>query len=58
MDHLLNWLWQGSVVALATFASLRLLGRARAGSRYGLCSLALLTVVMRMPISFVLCATV
>lgn len=53
MDHLLNWLWQGSLVALATFASLRLLGRARAGSRYGLCSLALLTVVMLPAMSFV-----
>jgi len=53
VDHLLNWLWQGSVVALATFASLRLLDRSRAASRYGLCSLALLTVVMLPAVSFV-----
>lgn len=53
MDHLLNWMWQGSVVAVATFASLRLLDRSRAGSRYGLCSLALLTVLMLPAISFV-----
>jgi beta-lactamase regulating signal transducer with metallopeptidase domain len=53
VDHLLNWLWQGSVVGLATFAALRLLRRARAGSRYGLCSLALLTVVMLPAMSFV-----
>jgi bla regulator protein blaR1 len=53
VDDLLNWLWQGSVVALATFALLRLLDRSRAGSRYGLCSLALLTVLMLPAVSFV-----
>ena len=30
MDHVLNWLWQGSAIALATFAALRLLDRSRA----------------------------
>ena len=45
MDHVLNWLWQGSAIALATFAALRLLDRSRAPFRYILCSTALLAVL-------------
>jgi beta-lactamase regulating signal transducer with metallopeptidase domain len=46
MDALLNWLWQGCVVALALFAMLRLLERARANVRYLVCWAALLLVVV------------
>jgi beta-lactamase regulating signal transducer with metallopeptidase domain len=45
MDAVLNWLWQGCVVALAWFAMLRLLQRARANVRYLVCWVALLLVV-------------
>jgi beta-lactamase regulating signal transducer with metallopeptidase domain len=45
MDAVLNWLWQGCVVALALFAMLRLLERARANVRYLVCWAALLLVV-------------
>ncbi len=45
MDHVLNWLWQGSAIALATFAALRLLDRSRAPFRYVLCGIALLAVL-------------
>jgi beta-lactamase regulating signal transducer with metallopeptidase domain len=46
MDAVLNWLWQGSVVALACFALLRLLERARARFRYLVCWAALLLIVV------------
>lgn len=49
MDHLLNWLWQGSVVALATAVILRLLRRARAEFRYVLCWIGL-GIVLTLPI--------
>jgi bla regulator protein blaR1 len=45
MDAVLNWLWQGCVVALALFAMLRLLDGARANVRYLVCWAALLLVV-------------
>ena len=45
MDHVLNWLWQGSAIALATLAALRLLDRSRAPFRYVLCGIALLAVL-------------
>jgi beta-lactamase regulating signal transducer with metallopeptidase domain len=45
MDAALNWLWQGCVVALASFAMLRLLERARANVRYAVCWAALMLVV-------------
>ena len=44
MDAVLNWLWQGCAVALATFATLRLLNGARANVRYVVCWVALLLV--------------
>jgi bla regulator protein BlaR1 len=45
MDAVLNWLWQGCVVALACFAMLRLLERAHANVRYLVCWTALMLVV-------------
>lgn len=45
MEAVLNWLWQGSVVAVAWFAMLRLLDRARANVRYVVCWAALLLIV-------------
>jgi beta-lactamase regulating signal transducer with metallopeptidase domain len=48
MDVLLNWMWQGSVVALALVLTLRLLTRVRANVRYGVAWVALL-LVMALP---------
>jgi hypothetical protein len=45
MDAVLNWLWQGCVVAVTCEAMLRVLGRARANVRYVVCWAALLLVV-------------
>src|SRR5690242_12172909 len=45
MHALLNWLWQGCVVALALFAMLALLERARANVRYLLCWAAQILVL-------------
>ena len=45
MDALLNWLWQGGVVALALSGLLHLLNRARANVRYAVCWIALLLVI-------------
>ena len=44
MDAVLNWLWQGCVVAMACAAMLRVLERARANVRYVVCWAALLLV--------------
>ena len=49
MDHVLNWLWQGCVVAGATSLSLRLMTRSRAQFRYVLGWIGL-AVVMTLPI--------
>jgi beta-lactamase regulating signal transducer with metallopeptidase domain len=49
VDHLLNWLWQGSVVALATSVILRLLRRARAEFRYVLSWIGL-AIVLTLPV--------
>jgi bla regulator protein blaR1 len=46
MDAVLNWLWQGSVVAVACFVMLRVLERARANVRYVVCWAALLLIVV------------
>jgi len=46
MDVLLNWVWQGSVVAFACFVMLRVLERARANVRYVVCWAALLLIVV------------
>ena len=45
MDAVLNWLWQGVVVAMAAAAMLRLLDRSRAAVRCVVCWIALLVVV-------------
>jgi beta-lactamase regulating signal transducer with metallopeptidase domain len=45
MDAVLNWVWQGSVVAVALAVMLRLLDRTRASVRCGLCWAALLLVI-------------
>ena len=45
MDIVLNWLWQGSLVALAAQGSLRLLDRSRGADRYALCAAALIAVL-------------
>ncbi len=45
MNAVLNWLWQGCVVAIASCAMLRVLERARANVRYMVCWAALLLVV-------------
>jgi beta-lactamase regulating signal transducer with metallopeptidase domain len=46
MHTLLNWLAQGTLIALVTGIALRGLGRARAADRYALCGGALLTVLL------------
>jgi beta-lactamase regulating signal transducer with metallopeptidase domain len=45
MHAVLNWLWQGCVVALVLFATVRLLDRARANVRYVVCWAAQLLVL-------------
>lgn len=45
MDDVLNWVWQGSAIAIAMLAALRLLARLRASARYALSAMALLTVL-------------
>jgi beta-lactamase regulating signal transducer with metallopeptidase domain len=54
MDTMLNWLWQGSVVALALLVTLRLLTRAHANVRYVVCWVALLLVLTLPAISWLL----
>ena len=46
MDAVLNWVWQGGVVAIAATATLRALDRTRAGIRCLVCWAALLVVVL------------
>ena len=45
METLLNWLWQGTVIAVLSFVMLLALDRARANLRYVVCWTALLAVV-------------
>src|SRR5690349_11832457 len=45
MDAVLNWLWQGALVAIAWWAMLAALERARANVRHIVCWAALLLVV-------------
>ena len=47
MDGVLNWVWQGSVVAVALAVMLRLLERARASVRCALCWAALVLCIRR-----------
>ena len=44
MDHVINWLWQGAVVATLTMGVLALMERTRAQARYAVCWLALIAV--------------
>jgi beta-lactamase regulating signal transducer with metallopeptidase domain len=53
VDAVVNWLWQGSVVALVTAAVLRLLHRSTAQPRYVVCSAALLAVLVLPLVPFV-----
>ena len=51
---MLNWVWQGSVVALALLVTLRLLTRAHANVRYVVCWVALVLVLTLPAISWLL----
>lgn len=46
MDAVLNWIWQGSVIALGTAVMLRAMEAYRAGVRYGVVWAALLSVLV------------
>jgi beta-lactamase regulating signal transducer with metallopeptidase domain len=46
VDHVLNWLWQGCLVAFATAVLLLLLERSRAQARYVIAFVALAAVVL------------
>jgi len=52
MHAVLNWLWQGCIVALALFAMLHLLERARAQVRYVVCWVAQLFVIALPVVAF------
>ena len=56
MDTVLNWVWQGVVVAAALFLMLRALEGVRANVRYIVCSLALL-IVLTIPVLWSLSST-
>jgi beta-lactamase regulating signal transducer with metallopeptidase domain len=45
VDAVLNWIWQGGIVALATAVSLRMLDTSRAQARYAVVWVALLSVL-------------
>ena len=53
MHAVLNWLWQGCLVALALAATLRLLDDARAQVRYAVCWVALLCAFVLPVVPFV-----
>ena len=44
MDHVINWIWQGALVAGLTTVVLRLMERTRAQARYVVCWLALAAI--------------
>lgn len=54
MDGLLNWLWQGALVAIVAAATLRLLDRARASVRCVVCWAALIVIALLPLAPFVL----
>lgn len=56
MDAVLNWLWQGGVVAIVAAGTLHLLDRARAAVRCLVCWAALLVVVVLPLVSLVMAA--
>ncbi len=43
MDHVINWVWQGALVAAMAAAVLWLMERTRAHARFQVCWLALVT---------------
>ncbi|MGH9241706.1 MAG: hypothetical protein ACRD3G_26970, partial [Vicinamibacterales bacterium] len=56
MDAVLNWLWQGGVVAIVAAGTLHLLDRARAAVRCLVCWAALLVVVVLPLVSLAMAA--
>lgn len=56
MDAVLNWLWQGGVVAIVAAGTLRLLDRASAALRCLVCWAALIVVVLLPLVSFAVAA--
>ena len=46
MDHAINWIWQGCLIAAMTTGVLRLMERTRAQARYVVCWLALTAVTL------------
>ena len=46
MDHAINWVWQGCLIAAMTIAVLRVMERTRAQARYVVCWLALTAVTL------------
>ena len=56
MDAVLNWLWQGGVVAIVAAGTLHLLDRARAAVRCLVCWAALVVVVLLPVISLAMAA--
>ena len=56
MDAVLNWLWQGGVVAIAATGTLHLLDRTRAAIRCLVCWAALIVVVLLPLVSLALAA--
>jgi D-alanyl-D-alanine endopeptidase (penicillin-binding protein 7) len=46
MDHAINWIWQGCLIAAMTTVVLRLMERTRAQARYVVCWLALAAVTL------------
>ena len=46
MDHAINWVWQGCLIAAMTMAVLRAMERTRAQARYAVCWLAMTAITL------------
>ncbi len=46
MDHAINWVWQGCLIAAMTTVALRVMERTRAQARYAVCWLAMAAVTL------------
>jgi bla regulator protein blaR1 len=46
MDHAINWVWQGCLIAAMTMVVLRVMERTRAAARYAVCWLALTAITL------------
>ena len=46
MDHAINWVWQGCLIAAMTMVVLRAMERTRAAARYAVCWLALTAITL------------